>query len=892
MTRNAARLLMLFAITLCALVLLCGTRVARRADASSGRTYGLAAAAPPQAMNPAEGGQWQLSTRPDGTFATQGAPVHISLLPDGRLLYWGRDKDTDGWDVTGRSNTYLVDPLYLDDPGYTASPSPTPSTNLFCSGHSFLPDGRLLVTGGHIKDGRDVSRDGIGEKSINVFDYRPDLPSYPNGKWTRMPPAQEMEKGRWYPYNVTLANGETLIIAGTYDISGGTGAISTDDNKQPSVRDLQGNISTLLRNSPASPRVYTYPYLALAPDGRVFIAKPATTQFGFQSLFFDPYAPNGSDGNGVFTNAPSPHYRHWEGTSVMYAPGKMMLIGGSEAQVNANTVNVSAVETFDMTQPASPWSTISPMAQPRQYATATLLPDGKVLVTGGTTCGGVNRLNCGPGGTYGGAVQTPELWDPENSSQGWKQMNPTTSGVPRVYHSFALLLPDARVLVGGGGLPAAAGETAFDPETGTSAVCAGTGPQDTKPCRHLAHKDVEIFSPPYLFDASGNRAVRPSITSAPDYVAYGSPITIGVGNATPAEIKDVVLIRLPSVTHTYNQDQRRVSLGAPIGSSGDLLTVNGPANGTVCPPGPYMLFLIKHDRGTPSVAKIVRVGGLALQRSSQVFPIDGSNNNTLSVTATSGVSWTAQSDASWLTVTCVNSAQGACVGQVKFNVAPNNGVGAVVRKGTIRVSVAGYESSSIRYEFNAYQAIKFSDVNYNVSTPEELVLPNSISNIYARGITTGIGGGQYGPGDPVNRAQMATFLTRALRGMSVPPAPLSQRFMDVPIGSNGHWAQAFIDYVARRGISTGYGNGFFGPEDPMTRWQMAVSLCRALGVTDPPAPQAEPFSDVPLSHPYVRWIAELKRRGITQGCGNNNFCPDSTVTRGEMAIFLVRAFGL
>lgn len=883
--------------SLCVLLLLCGQYVGRRAGASSGARAGAAA----QATGPADGGSW------DAKYNTVTVPVHISLLPSGRLLYWGRDKAVkwnptsmrweDDYDVGEKSNTYLVDPLYLDDTRYTAIPSPTPPTNLFCSGHSFLPDGRLLVTGGHQRYESLAKTEGIGEPDINIFDYR-------TNTWTPMTTAQsQMARGRWYPYNVTLPNGETLIMAGSYwdGFTFSNGKPQPSFNLVPEVRGLDGNIRSLtFDNSYPDTSLRNYPYISLAPDGRVFLARPTTQghtgDHVWRSRLLDPYAPNPFGGLGVFTAVASPQHRHWEGTSVLYAQGKVLLIGGSEATLGAT--NVGTVETITLPSPtptpsqpsptpAPTWSQVSSLASPRQFPTATLLPDGKVLVTGGTSCNGVNRLNCGPGGTYGGAVRTPELWDPADPAAGWRQMTPALgpTPTPRVYHSVALLLPDARVLVGGGGLPAAAGETAA-----SGAICAGTGPEDTEECRNVAHKSVEIFSPPYLYNADGTRAKRPAITSAPESMAYGQSATIGVGNVGSADggsasnIAKVVLIRLPSVTHTYNQDQRRVELTI-TGRSGDSLTVAAPANGVACPPGPYMMFLISNNgRNTPSVARVVRVGPLSLDRTSETFPQlaeHGSLQGAISVKEAQGVSWAAEENVSWLAITGIVSVND--YKEVRFTVDPNPS--SAPRSARIVVRIPGQESGT--YEFNVHQAGSFSDVTF---PPGGSVGFTSIGKIQARGIATGYENGTYGPTNNVTRAEMAVFLTRLLLG-EVPPAPAADPFTDVP---KSHWAAGYIEYIKRRGITTGYGDGNYGPGNLVTRAEMAVFLLKALGVDNPTQPAVAPFDDVPVSQWYSSWVAELKRRQITGGCnpGGTEYCPTNPVTREQLAIFLARAFRL
>jgi galactose oxidase len=142
--------------------------------------------------------------------------------------------------------------------------------------------------------------------------------------------------------------------------------------------------------------------------------------------------------------------------------------------------------------------------------------------------------------------------------------------VPRTYHSVALLMPDGRVFVGGGGL-------------------CGTG------C-NANHSDAQVYSPPYLFQGS-----RPQITSAPNAASYGSTIAV----STSGTVTGFSWIRMSAITHTVNTDQRWMA--APSTSTGaGGYSVSVPANANLAPPGYYMLFALN---GTvPSVAAFVKVG--------------------------------------------------------------------------------------------------------------------------------------------------------------------------------------------------------------------------------------------------------------------------------------------
>jgi hypothetical protein len=147
------------------------------------------------------------------------------------------------------------------------------------------------------------------------------------------------------------------------------------------------------------------------------------------------------------------------------------------------------------------------------------------------------------------------------------------------------------------------------------------------------------------------------------------------------------------------------------------------------------------------------------------------------------------------------------------------------------------------------------------------------------GITTGCGGGNYCPDEDVTRAQMATFLTRAL---DLPNT--SEDFFSDDDSSPHHNA---INRVAEAGITTGCGGGKYCPNEPVTRAQMATFLTRALEL---PRTSEDFFTDDDSS-PHQKAINRLAAAGITTGCTATKFCPNKVVTRGQMAAFLHRAFG-
>jgi hypothetical protein len=107
-----------------------------------------------------------------------------------------------------------------------------------------------------------------------------------------------------------------------------------------------------------------------------------------------------------------------------------------------------------------------------------------------------------------------------------------------------------------------------------------------------------------------------------------------------------------------------------------------------------------------------------------------------------------------------------------------------------------------------------------------------------------------------------------------------------------HWARAWIEVLAADGITSGCGNGNYCPDQPVTRGQMAIFLLRAKYGRNytPPAPTGTKFQDVPQGHWAAAWIEQFSAEGITSGCGNGNYCPDQPVTRAQMAVFLAKSF--
>jgi uncharacterized repeat protein (TIGR01451 family) len=263
---------------------------------------------------------------------------------------------------------------------------------------------------------------------------------------------------------------------------------------------------------------------------------------------------------------------------------------------------------------------------------------------------------------------------------------------------------------------------------------------------------------------------------------------------------------------------------------------------------------------------------LTLDQDHQSFAANA-GTGTVNVTATAGCAWTAGTGSSFIHITSGSSGTGN--GAVQYSVDAN--AGATNRSDTI--TIAGQT-------FTVYQGINFLDV------PPSNPFYDDIGKLAARGVTLGCGNGNYCPNDPITREQMAAFILRA-KGEFSPPIPPSQRFTDVPPGNQFY---NFIDRLAVLQITLGCtpDHLMYCPADPVKRDQMSAFILRGLGEFNPPTPGSQRFTDVPPSNVFYNSIDRMAVLNITLGCTPDHlmYCPNVSVTRGQMAAFLVRAFGL
>jgi chitodextrinase len=494
------------------------------------------------ATDPSVIGQWT------GPFPWPIVAVHMSLLSTGKVLAWDDHTDTSGSD-TPAGGTTVWDPT-----ANTFTPVPTTSDhNLFCSGHTELADGRVMVVGGHTDF-------DVGQADINIFDPTTQT-------WSLAAP---MSIGRWYPTGTTLGDGRVLATLGTV-------TCNTCIAGTPEVYNLATNSWTSLTgaNNPFTPY---YPHMLVLPNGKVFAA--AASEYSIISRVLDVQAQTWSNVGSTAIDGTA---------SVMYQPGKIMKSGG--AWDDGLGTPSPATYVIDMNQPSPSWRQVGSMAFARVTHNQTFLPDGTVLVTGGSRSANVAQGSA--------SVYDAELWSP--TTETWKTM--AKMQVQRVYHSTALLLPDGRVLVGGSGR------------------FSGGANQ----------LSVEIYSPPYLF-----KGPRPAIASAPGTIQYASSFFVGTPDVS--RVTSVSLIRLGSVTHHFNQNQRFMSLTFTPISGG--LTIQGPQNGNYAPPGYYMLFLLDSN-GVPSIASFVRLPAPYEDTQSPTAP---TNLTATGLVGSATLSWTAATD--------------------------------------------------------------------------------------------------------------------------------------------------------------------------------------------------------------------------------------------------------
>lgn len=459
---------------------------------------------------------------------TPHIPVSAANLPDGRILTFASNERTRF--PSGPEFTYAAtwDPATGQFQEFNH-----PTHDMFCGALVMLPDGRVLVNGGRATTVRS-----------SIFDWRVNT-------WTRTP---DMNDPRWYNTSIALPNGRVWTVSG----SGGSNTAERWDQASGWSR-LTGIGWSAVTAEPGYINIW-HPFLLLAPDGRLIHFGPTDTMHWVSG-----------EGSGSMSNTgtvvPGTHYPK-EGAWVMYDEGRILVAGGGANTTQSNSgdgttgTSTTVAYTVDVRSGTPVVTPTSPMRYARQFANAVVLPNGEVMVMGGNTSG--LKFN------DTGSVLIPEIWNPQTGQ--WREV--ASASVPRNYHSLALLLPDGRVMSGGGGL--------------------GGGD----------HRDAQLYTPATLFNPDGSPATRPVLDTTPEAIGVATTFTV---TGTPG-IQKFSFIKLSSITHSVNTDLRYLSLPFTETSPGTY-QITAHASLNVMTPGYWMLFGL-NAAGAHSVSKTILVDAI------------------------------------------------------------------------------------------------------------------------------------------------------------------------------------------------------------------------------------------------------------------------------------------
>ncbi len=470
--------------------------------------------------------------------------------------------------------------------------------------------------------------------------------------WTR---SNDMNRGRWYPGSVALPNGKVFT------------ALGEPGDVYPEIW-TPGSGWTLLNGANLQAPILNFPgyqnnwlpYLHLAPNGNIFHAGP--TQ---QMNWINPTG-SGSVTSANLFNTWYPKYS----AQVMFDIGKVLVVGGQANNTDMPATNQAFVLDLNGATPTK--TAVAPMAHARKFHNALVLPTGEVLVVGGNTSG----VEFSDGGTH----LEPEIWNPQTNT--WRPV--ADMSVPRNYHSVALLMTDGRVWSGGGGL----------------CNCAAD------------HPDHQVYTPPYLYNATGALAARPSITTAPNTVSAGQTASV----TASAGVTKFSFIKMASLTHNLNSDLHYINVPFTSGASGQYaLTMNSNLN--VLTPGYWMLFAV-NSANVPSVAKVIQV--ISSGRPQIVQPADQASlvaqAASLTISATDPTN-----------ETLTYSATGLPTG---LSISATTGVisGVPTTTGTTEVTVtvrdASNESASVSFDWTIRAPGSQAGLQYNYYEGSWSVLPN------------------------------------------------------------------------------------------------------------------------------------------------------------------------
>lgn len=523
-------------------------------------------------------------------------PIHIMLLADGRVLMPGANmRDTPDAGVIKATSNFIMTP---SEPAAETvlEPQELPSLHsgggesLFCAGHAPLEDGRILLAGGN-KEGQycpDAGADsgvdaGPCVEALQGTDYGM-IFDPATSQFTIIP--QKMPGGkRWYPAVMRLPNG-TMVVTGGDDTAefvknhsvdlfdpktNGWTVLSDEANTPKEVEIASHYVHTHLLSQPIIAEGRPRDTIVIGEGGDVFLFASGSPFEGTQKERWarrtkrpGPISPDVILAHGA-SGVTIPLIPRNEGR---YNQGSILVMGGSEDPNVAQTAQI-----YDPYQDV--WCPASvPLGIPRFQPSTALLPDGNILIVGGTPFPTIYGENL--------PQRTPQILNPRTGAV-WNG-NPWPDPYTRGYHTTALLLPDARVIVAGG------------------RTFAGGEPDITTFWDERT--DMRYYYPPYFAPILAGKP-RITIDDMPQVMGFAAPTTVSYSKG-PVDM--VALVGLGAQTHCVDMNARHIQLDFAGGATeGGTVTIQGPPNKATAPPGPYMLFLMHAIDGwlVPSVAKVV-----------------------------------------------------------------------------------------------------------------------------------------------------------------------------------------------------------------------------------------------------------------------------------------------
>ncbi|KAF7189242.1 Galactose oxidase [Pseudocercospora fuligena] len=467
-------------------------------------------------------------------------PASAAQVATGQVMLWSSWAD-DQFHSTPGGKTAMT---FWDFRNNTVSKRIVSNTHhdMFCPGIAIDGTGNMIVTGGN-----DAAQTSLFTASENEWHL-----------------GKPMKLERGYQSQTALSDGRVFVIGGSW--AGGSNIDKNGEIYDPATMEwssLPGaKVEPMLTDDMEGPwRADNHGWLFGWRHRTVFQAGPSKSM----NWYF-------VEGNGSVLPAGQrlDDEDSMSGNAVMFdaTKGKILTFGGSPdyekslAHANAHIITLGNPGDEVDVRPAGHGGA---MHYKRVFHTSVVLPDGKVFIVGGQTFGvAFNEEN----------IQfTPELYDPETDTFEKMQRN----NIVRTYHSVSVLVPDGRVLTGGGGL------------------CGNCSAN---------HYDAQLFTPPYLLTDSGDERERPAFLS-------NLPHTVGVGGqlyfSTTTKIASAALVRISSASHTVNTDQRRVPLALRrYGFFSNRYTVQVPTDPGVVIPGYWMLFVMD-VHGTPSIAHTILI---------------------------------------------------------------------------------------------------------------------------------------------------------------------------------------------------------------------------------------------------------------------------------------------